>query len=203
MNFGYAITWSLCLSFPISVWLYLPFSGCKERCRVGCVSSPSSELRTFLLCLGSSANRMQYCFFKSRVHKHQWQMFLPLLLATKSFWKSSWTSLVAQMVKRLPTMWETWVQSLGWEDLLEKETATHSSILAWKIPWTEEHGRLQSMGSQRVRHDWATSLSFLAQRVEEISDSLAIWYSNILGNITNSQEHHGIFWKKQWYSTIW
>ena len=57
------------------------------------------------------------------------------------------------MVKRLPTMWETWVQSLGQEDLLEKEMATHSSILAWKIPWTEEPGRLQSIGSQRVGHD--------------------------------------------------
>ena len=63
------------------------------------------------------------------------------------------TSLVAQMVKRLPTMQETWVQSLGRKDLLEKEMATHSSILAWKIPWTEEPGRLQSMGSQRVRHN--------------------------------------------------
>ena len=52
------------------------------------------------------------------------------------------TSLVAQTVKRLPTMWETRVQSLGWEDLLEKEMATHSSILAWKIPWMEEPGRL-------------------------------------------------------------
>ena len=52
------------------------------------------------------------------------------------------------MVKRLPTVQETWVQSLGWEDLLEKEMATHSNILAWKIPWTEELGRLQSMGSQ-------------------------------------------------------
>ena len=62
-------------------------------------------------------------------------------------------SLVAQTVKRLPTRWETWFQSLGWEDLLEKETATHSSILAWKIPWTEEPGRLQSMGSRRVGHD--------------------------------------------------
>ena len=57
------------------------------------------------------------------------------------------------MVKRLPTTWETWVQSLGWEDLLEKEMATHSSILAWKIPWTEEPIRLQSMGLQRVGHD--------------------------------------------------
>ena len=50
-------------------------------------------------------------------------------------------------------MWETWVQSLGQKDLLEKEMETHSSILAWKIPWTEEHGRLQSLGSQRVGHD--------------------------------------------------
>ena len=58
------------------------------------------------------------------------------------------TSPVAQMVKHLPTTWETWVRSLGWEDLLEKEVATHSSILAWKIPWTEDPGRLQSMGSQ-------------------------------------------------------
>ena len=55
--------------------------------------------------------------------------------------------MVAQMVKCLPTMRETQIQSLGWEDLLEKEMATHSSILAWKIPWTEEPGELQSMGS--------------------------------------------------------
>ena len=60
---------------------------------------------------------------------------------------------MAQRLKRLPTMQETWVQSLGWEDPLEKEMATRSSILAWKIPWTEEPGRLQSLGSQRVRHD--------------------------------------------------
>ena len=57
------------------------------------------------------------------------------------------------MVTRLPTMQETPVQSLGREDLLEKEMATHSSNLAWKIPWMEEPGKLQSMGSQRVRHD--------------------------------------------------
>ena len=63
------------------------------------------------------------------------------------------TSLVAQTVKRLPTMWETWVQSLGQEDLLEKEMATHSSILAWKIPWMEEPGRLPFMGLQRIEHD--------------------------------------------------
>ena len=57
------------------------------------------------------------------------------------------------MVKRLPTMLETQVQSLDWEDPLEKEMATHSSILAWKIPWTEESDRLQSLGLQRIRHD--------------------------------------------------
>ena len=57
-------------------------------------------------------------------------------------------SLVAQMVKNLPAIWETWVQSLGQEDPLEKEMATHSSTLAWRIPWTEEAGRLQSMGLQ-------------------------------------------------------
>ena len=65
---------------------------------------------------------------------------------------------MAQMVKSLPAMWETWVQSLGQEDPLEKEMATHSSILAWKIPWREEPSRLQSRGSQRVRHNSATSL---------------------------------------------
>ena len=68
-----------------------------------------------------------------------------------------WTSLVAQMVKRLPTMWQTQVQSLGWEDPLEKQMAIHSSILAWEIPWTEEPGRVQSMGSQRVGHDRGTN----------------------------------------------
>ena len=65
-------------------------------------------------------------------------------------------SLMAQMVKNLPTLREAWVRSLGWEDPLEKRMATHSSILAWRIPWTEEPGGLQSMGSQRVGHDLAT-----------------------------------------------
>ena len=60
------------------------------------------------------------------------------------------TSLVAQMIKNLPAMRETQVRSLGWEDPLEKGMATHSNILAWRIPWTEELGRLQFMGSQRV-----------------------------------------------------
>ena len=67
--------------------------------------------------------------------------------------EDSWTSLVAQMVKHLPAIWETQVRSLGWEDLLEEEMATHSSIPAWRIPGMEEPGRLQSMGSQRVGHN--------------------------------------------------
>ena len=67
--------------------------------------------------------------------------------------KSVTASLVAQMVKHLPAMRDTRVQSLGWEDLLEKDMATHSRTLAWKIPWTEEPGGLQSMGSQRVGHN--------------------------------------------------
>ena len=77
-------------------------------------------------------------------------------------------SLVAQTVKRLPTMQDTWVWSLGWEAPLEKEMATHSSTLAWRIPWTEEPCRLQSVGSQRVGHNWATSLpstSFLPYKL--------------------------------------
>ena len=68
-------------------------------------------------------------------------------------YRASWASLVAQTVKNLPAMQETSVPSLGWEDPLEKGMATHSSILAWEIPWTEEPGRLESMGSQRVRHN--------------------------------------------------
>ena len=64
-----------------------------------------------------------------------------------------WASLVAQTGKNLPAVWKTWVRSLGWKEPLEKGMATQSSILAWRIPWTEEPGGLQSMGSQRVRHN--------------------------------------------------
>ena len=75
------------------------------------------------------------------------------------------------MVKCLPTMWETWVRSLGWEDPLEKEMATHSSTFAWKIPWMEKPGKLQFTGLQRVGHDWVTSLSLLCRTA---SDSVRI-----------------------------
>ena len=73
----------------------------------------------------------------------------------------TWGSMMAQMVKNPPAVWETWVGSLGWEDPLEEGMATHSSILAWRTPWTKEPGELQSMGSQRLRHDWAISTAGL------------------------------------------
>ena len=85
---------------------------------------------------------------------------------------------VAQMAKRLPTMRETQVQSLGWEDLLEKEMAIHSSTLAWKIPWMEEPGRLQSTRSQEVGHNWVTfTHSFIKLRTTlfNIHSSPSLW----------------------------
>ena len=81
------------------------------------------------------------------------QLSHPYMTTGKTIALTLWILLVAQTVKSLPATQETQVQSLGQEDLPEKEMATHSSILAWKIPWTEEPGGLQSMGSQRVRHD--------------------------------------------------
>ena len=75
------------------------------------------------------------------------------------------TSLVAQMIKCLPTLWETRVRSLGPEDPLEKEVATRSSALAWTVPWVEKPCRLPAVGSQRARHDWVTSLSLFCVRV--------------------------------------
>ena len=72
---------------------------------------------------------------------------------------SLFLSLGAQLGKNLPAMWETWVQSLGWGDALEKGMASHFKFLAWKIPWTKEPGGLQSMGSQRVGHKLATFIS--------------------------------------------
>ena len=78
---------------------------------------------------------------------------------------------MAQRVKHLPAMLETRVQSPAWEDPLEKEMATHSSTLAWKIPWTEKPGKLQSMGSQKVGHNWANSLHFLSEQCKEIEEN--------------------------------
>ena len=79
---------------------------------------------------------------------------------------ASQPSLIAQLVKNLPALQETWVQSLGWEDLLEKGKATHSRILTWVITWTEEPGRLQSIGSQRVRYYQMTFTFKILERQE-------------------------------------
>ena len=87
------------------------------------------------------------------IHRNWLYLFIYLLLLGDS--------LVAQRVKHLPAMQEAWVWSLGWEDPLEKEIATHSSTLAWKIPRMEKPGRLQSMGSQRVGHNWLHFIAFI------------------------------------------
>ena len=88
------------------------------------------------------------------------------------------------MVKHLPAMQQTWVRSLGWEDLLEKAMAPHSSTLAWKIPRTEEPGRLQSMGSQRVGHDFTFTCA-LIYTIESPFTAFTVWP---LGMII-TQEH--------------
>ena len=108
------------------------------------------------------------------------------------------TSLMAQTVKRLFTMWETWVWALGWEYPLEKEMAIHSSTNAWKIPWTEEPGRLQSMGSRRVRHNWATSLLLF------IFMHWLRWLSVCLqcGRPGFSPSVGKIPWRRKWQSTL-
>ena len=80
-------------------------------------------------------------------------MIIYFTLCLVTLYYPDWASLVAQTVKRLPVMWESQVRSLSQEDPLQKEMATHSSILAWRIPWIEEPGKLQSTGSQRVEHD--------------------------------------------------
>ena len=106
----------------------------------------------------------------------------------------SWVSLVAQMVKNLPAMWETWVWSLGWEDSLEKGTSPHFSILAWRISIDRE-AWLQSMGSQRVRHKWATKHSTAQHpayrvviiRIKHMSDSLRPPWS-----VARLQSVHGV-----------
>ena len=129
----------------------------------------------------------------ARYSSHFLSTFQPI---TPTYWPAMWllkmllmfswetlvcnkTSLVAQTVKHLPTMWETWVRSMGGEDPLEKEMATYSSTLAWKIPW-EEPVRLQSMGLQRIGHDWTTELNWWLSNIPSykyITSSLSIHLS--------------------------
>ena len=104
-------------------------------------------LKSLLQCHRSKASILRRSAFFTVQLSH------PYMTTGKTIALTRRTSLVAEMVKHLSTMRETWVRSLGREDLLEKEMAIHSSTIAWTIPWTEEPGRLQSMGSQRVGHD--------------------------------------------------
>jgi len=99
-----------------------------------------------------------YCLWS--VHSSFYLFLIGCIFLIEFCWFFIVNSLVAWTVKCLPTMRESWVQSLGWEYPLEKEMATHSSTHAWKIPWIEEPSGLQSIGSQKVWHDWVTSLDF-------------------------------------------
>ena len=145
--------WVLQICWPIEC---STFTASSFRIWNSSTGFPSPLLALFLVMLPKA-----HLTSHSRMSGSRW-------VITPSWLPGSWrsflyrvysASLVAQRVKRLPAMWETWVWSLGWEDPLEKEMATHSSTLARNIPWTGEPGKLQSVGSQRVGHDWATSLS--------------------------------------------
>ena len=92
---------------------------------------------------------------------------------------SRMTKKVAQKVKNLPAIQETWVRALGQKDPLEKVVVTHSRILAWRIPWTKEPGGLQSMGSQRVRHDWETNTLTFTLQVNTSQETNLCEYSGL------------------------
>ena len=115
------------------------------------------------------------------------------------------SKLVAQMVKNLPAIQETWIQSLGQEDALQKGMATHSHILTWRIPWTEEPGGLQSMGLQRVGHDWTQttrkpSLAFLSCLVSQSLHLTGTEPAGIFGrnHMIRNMSLHVTPWKKKW-----
>ena len=129
----------------------------------------SSVWRKYLVSLNAFIELLAICIVRNCIP------LLFLFALELPCWQRWW--------KHMPTVQETQVWSLGWEDPLEKEMATHSSILAWKIPWTEEPGRLQSMGLQRVGHDWATLLLRSPIRLKISSGFLVIFLIFLLSNL--------------------
>ena len=131
-------------------------------------------------------NHHQYLIIKHFIR--QWKNPMPMRIHSPFFSLSAssnhWASLVAQTVKNLLAMRETWVQFLGCKDPLEKGTATHSSILAWRIPWTEEPGGLQSIRLQRVGHDWVTNTYTATTSLCSVSIDLSILPKSHERNLT-------------------
>ena len=132
----------------------------KQHSTRACTHGNSLKTCSLFPFLQLSLHNNRYCWYSAQFP----QIFFYQLYATFAQLLSSghayfWAFLVAQTVKNLPAMWETQVRFQVWEDPLEMGMATHSNILAWRIPWTEEPGRLQSIGSQRVGHDWETCTS--------------------------------------------
>ena len=114
----------------------------------------SLELKVTLVHITQVQSFFRFTRSRTESRKCKWLHMIISIISNKSE-----THLGAQRVKYLPVTRETWVPSLDWEDPLEKGMTTHSSILAWRIPWSEESGGLQSMGSQRIGHDLATNIS--------------------------------------------
>ena len=170
----------ICTLFPL--WLLLLISYFTCNCFVYALTD-YCRYRLFLLLLSFNLPILALCVDNFLSLLYHWHLVranqlhhseIPIIIIWPKFLKNYTvctfffisippqftTSLVVQMVKYLPAMQETQVRSLVWEDALEKEMATHSRTLAWRIRWMEEPGRQQSMGSQRVGHDWVTSFHF-------------------------------------------
>ena len=143
-----------------------------------------------------NGNPLQYYCLKNPMDRGAWWATVHGVAKRRkqlSNFTSLWASLVAQRLKHLPAMQETWVQSSGQEDPLEKKMETNSSILAWRIPWTEEPGGLQSTGSQRAGHDWAI-YRFSTRYIKHVT--LRCQLRNSLGSVFWPQDH--ILFSRLW-----
>ena len=118
---------------------------------------------------------VRICLQCSRSGFDLWMAKIPWRRDSQPIPMYSWASLAPQIVKNPSAMWETWVGNLGWEDPLKEGMASHSSILAWRIPWTEEPGWLQSMGLQRVGHDWACTCTQTSAKSSSATTKEPAW----------------------------